>query len=115
MPITATGRSDVVAFAAHPSAPSRASPPAKGDSMLNLRITPAYCVALYCLTALSHTLHEFTHHLVGRAVCGSWGTMTFNVFSLSCGTEPYIYVATYAGPAFTFALLWIGASLLLSP
>ena len=83
--------------------------------MLNLRLTPGYCVALYCLTALSHTLHEFTHHLAGAAVCGAWGTMTFNLFSLACGNEPYIYIATYAGPAFTFGLLWIGASLLLSP
>lgn len=82
--------------------------------MLHLRFTPAYCLALYCLTALSHTLHEFTHHLVGAAVCGTWGTMTFNVFSLSCANEPYIYIATYAGPAFTFGLLWVGASMLLS-
>jgi hypothetical protein len=80
--------------------------------MLNLRLTPGYCLALYCLTAITHTLHEFVHHAAGYAVCGAWGYMTFNRFELACAVEPTIYLSTYAGPAFTFALMWLGLALL---
>lgn len=80
--------------------------------MLNLRLTPGYLLAIYCLTAITHTLHEFTHHAAGYAICGAWGYMTFNRFELACDVEPTIYFSTYAGPAFTFALMWLGLALL---
>jgi hypothetical protein len=82
--------------------------------MLTLRLTPGYCLAIYCLTALTHTLHEFAHHAAGYAICGAWGYMTFNRFELACDVEPTIYFSTYAGPVFTFALMWAGMFMLQS-
>jgi hypothetical protein len=82
--------------------------------MITLRLTPGYCLALYCITAITHTLHEFVHHAAGAAICGAWGYMTFNRFELACVAEPTIYFSTYAGPAFTFALMWAGMFMLQS-
>jgi hypothetical protein len=80
--------------------------------MITLRLTPGYCLAIYCLTAITHTLHEFVHHAAAYAICGDWGAMSFNSFSVACETTPTISLSTYAGPAFTFALMWAGMSLL---
>lgn len=56
--------------------------------------------------------HEITHHLVARAVCGAWGSMTWSTFSASPSCEasgrPW-WIATAAGPILTYALIWAGA------
>lgn len=54
-----------------------------------------------------HELHELAHIITGRLMCGAWGTRDFNVWQLS---EPCTYpeIATFAGPLFTFAMLWLG-------
>ena len=57
-------------------------------------------------------LHEIVHISVGRILCGCWGPRDFNVWSLCEGckkTQPLWWLATLAGPLFSFALIWMGA------
>lgn len=60
--------------------------------------------------------HELVHTGLGRLLCGCWGPRDFNVWSLcsTCATgHPYTNLAaTLAGPAFTFAVGWVGYGLL---
>lgn len=67
----------------------------------------AFFIALSMTVMLAH---EITHHLVARAVCGTWGEMTWSTFSIApaCEDKPW-WIATAAGPVLTYALIWIGA------
>jgi hypothetical protein len=80
--------------------------------MITIKVTWKYCLAFYCLTMLYASLHELVHHFVGFMVCGDWGYKTFNYFSTACEDSPKTHIATYAGPIFTFSVMWIGAYLL---
>lgn len=80
--------------------------------MIKLKLTWKYCLALYCITMLYASLHELVHHFVGYLVCGDWGYKTFNSFSTTCEDNPITYIATYAGPVFSFAMMYLGAYLL---
>lgn len=77
---------------------------------VNLRLTWQYVVAFVALMFLCGMLHEFAHHFAGAAVCGGFGTMTFNSFKLASGCEssPWRLWPTLSGPLLTFALLWLG-------
>ena len=60
---------------------------------------------------LMHELHELAHIITGRLICGCWGTRDFNVWDLCKDCEkqhPWAVIATFAGPIFTFIMLWIG-------
>jgi len=60
---------------------------------------------------LMHELHELAHIITSRLICGCWGTRDFNVWSLCADCEkqhPFAVIATFAGPIFTFTMLWIG-------
>lgn len=60
---------------------------------------------------LMHELHELAHMFTGRIICGSWGTRDFNVWRLcdDCiQQKPLAILATFAGPLFTFLMLWLG-------
>ncbi len=80
--------------------------------MVKIKITWKYCLAFYCLIMLYSSLHELIHHFFGYIVCGEWGYKTFNYFSTACEATDITYLATYAGPVFSFAMMWIGAYLL---
>jgi len=71
---------------------------------------------LFLLTFVAMQAHELTHHLVGRLVCGCWGTMTFHRFYLpeSCQQTPVWLWSTAAGPSLTYLLMWIGAMLVVN-
>src|SRR5690606_23929305 len=59
--------------------------------------------------------HELAHTSVGRMVCGCWGKRNFNVWNLcgECWAEnPLAILATYAGPAYSFLMIWSGFILL---
>lgn len=79
------------------------------NSMVTLKITWKYCLAFYCMVMLYSSLHELVHHFAGYLVCGAWGYKTFNYFSTACEASPVTFLATYAGPVFSFAMMWIGA------
>lgn len=58
-----------------------------------------------------HELHELAHIWTGRLICGCWGTRDFNVWDLcpDClQKRPLSILATFAGPIFTFVMLWVG-------
>ena len=60
-------------------------------------------------------LHELVHITTGRIICGSWGSRDFNVWRLSEGCEikhSNWWLATLAGPLFSFMLMWAGMALL---
>ncbi|MFI5453547.1 hypothetical protein ACHMWN_15505 [Pedobacter sp. UC225_61] len=62
---------------------------------------------------LMHELHELTHIITGRMICGCWGTRDFNVWSTCADCQSsYAVAATFAGPLFTFIFLWLGWYLL---
>src|SRR5690606_9339921 len=55
--------------------------------------------------------HELAHTSVGRLLCGCWGARDFNVWGLcrQCVTGPPLtLLATFAGPAYSFAMIWLG-------
>lgn len=60
-----------------------------------------------------HELHELAHIIIGRIMCHEWGTRDFNVWDL-CKTcdATYPQIATFAGPVFTFIMLWLGRYLI---
>ncbi|MBK6825712.1 MAG: hypothetical protein IPG86_01920 [Chitinophagaceae bacterium] len=77
--------------------------------MISIKITWKYCLAFYCLIMLYASLHELVHHFAGAAICGAWGYKTFNYFSTACESNRWAYLATYAGPLFSFIMMWVGA------
>lgn len=81
---------------------------------IHLRLTWRYVAAFAALTILCGTSHEFAHHFAGAAVCGAFGTKTFNSFQLApgCDASPWRLWPTVAGPLFTFGLMWWGMLLL---
>lgn len=49
---------------------------------------------------------------IGRWICGCWGLRDFNAWELCKGcseANPMAIIATFAGPIFTFLMIWIGA------
>ncbi len=71
------------------------------------RSLAAFVALLFCLAEA----HELVHTGLGRLLCGCWGTRDFNVWSLcaACAHHPLQnLVATLSGPAFSFALMWVG-------
>ena len=84
--------------------------PPVSPGKITLRVTWKYCVAFYCIGMLYASLHELAHHFVGYVVCGGeWGYKSFNFFETACEGTPISWVATYAGPAFSFIMMYVGA------
>ena len=56
--------------------------------------------------------HELVHTSVGRLICGCWGVRDFNVWGLCDGCKdsyPTLStLATFAGPIYSFILVWVG-------
>jgi hypothetical protein len=52
--------------------------------------------------------HECAHILTARIVCGGWGVRDFSVWSTAegCSDHPFVLLATFAGPLFTYAVMW---------
>jgi hypothetical protein len=82
---------------------------------MNLKLTPLYLLSLLILVFLVHELHDWAHTLVARIVCPCWGMRVFDGWDFcpdcfaSAGQRA---LATVAGPAINFTVLWIGWSLL---
>jgi hypothetical protein len=85
---------------------------------MHIAITPRFLLAFAALIVLCGLGHEFVHHVTGAAVCGAFGYKTFNSFTLaaSCADRPFATVlSTWAGPLFTYGLMWLGWHRLESP
>lgn len=83
---------------------------------MKLKLSFPYIITFLLLVIIMLELHEITHITVGRIICGCWGTRDFNVWRLcdSCDTNKLAWLATIAGPLFSFALMWAGWCLLKS-
>lgn len=83
---------------------------------MKIALTPKSTTALLFLSFIMQETHELAHTSVGRLICGCWGRRNFNLWTLckGCGDErPLSILATYAGPAYTFLVIWTGFYLLL--
>lgn len=82
---------------------------------MKIQLTAPNVTALAALSFLMQETHELAHTSVGRLICGCWGERDFNVWGL-CGDcahgEPLTVLATFAGPVYSFAVIWIGYFLL---
>ena len=76
---------------------------------LHLRLAFKSLLVFQFFFFLMHELHELAHIITGRILCGAWGTRDFNVWQLCepCNVS-YPQIATFAGPIFTFVMLWLG-------
>lgn len=78
---------------------------------MNIQVSMRYCIAFMALFFLCSQLHEMVHIITGRFICGCWGEQQdFNLWSLcaDCEQHPYKYIATLAGPVFTYLMIWLG-------
>jgi hypothetical protein len=84
---------------------------------MRLNITPSFILAFLLLLLIMMELHELVHISVARLICGCWGSRDFNVWSLceDCkSTQPLWWLATLAGPVFSYVMMWIGRAMLSS-
>lgn len=82
---------------------------------MRIALTPRNTTALLALTFLMQETHELAHTSVGRLICGCWGPRNFNLWGLcrQCAAgEPLTLLATFAGPLYSFSVIWIGYYLL---
>jgi hypothetical protein len=83
--------------------------------MTRLPLTPRYLLQFVAISFLCLGAHEVVHHVLVRATCGSWGTMTFWRFEppAGCATTGWSLLATLAGPALTWLLIWGGRAMII--
>ncbi len=83
---------------------------------MKIKLTFKYSIAFLSLTFIMSELHEIVHTSVGRIICGAWGKRDFNAWELaeSCDGNPLAWLSTFAGPFFTFIMVWVGGFLLKS-
>ncbi|MEJ8801547.1 hypothetical protein [Pontibacter sp. H249] len=86
---------------------------------MKLKITAGYAVAFAALVVVVKELHELSHIVPGRLICGCWGAFRdFNLISFCepCMQEnPLILLASFGGPLFTYLCMWTGLWLMLKP
>ncbi len=82
---------------------------------MQLKITLKFIIPFLALTFVMHEAHEIVHTAIARIICGCWGPRDFNVWETCEGcaiTHPISVIATFAGPIFTFCMIWVGTFLL---
>jgi len=82
---------------------------------MRLKLNIKFIIAFVSLRFVMHELHELVHTAVGRLICGCWGQRDFNSWQLCEGCmeeHPLALLSVFAGPLFTFTMLWIGVSFL---
>ena len=86
---------------------------------MKLKTTPGYVLALAALIVVLKELHELSHIIPGRLICGCWGAhRDFNLISFCepCLQEnSLILLASFGGPFFSYLCMWVGMWLLLKP
>lgn len=78
---------------------------------MHLKLSFRYIFTFLLLVLLMLELHEIVHIVTGRIICGAWGSRDFNVWGLCKDCEkahPLSWIATLAGPLFSFAMMWLG-------
>lgn len=85
---------------------------------MRISLTPKNSAALLLLSFLMQETHELAHTGVGRIICGCWGRRNFNLWNLcsGCSDENALSIlSTYAGPVYSFSVIWAGYFLLAKP
>lgn len=89
---------------------------AVGESKVQTQtgISLQYLLAFFALRIVAGELHEQTHITVGRIICGAYGVRDFSVWQTAenCAEPSLTFLATCAGPLFTYLIVWIGVYLL---
>jgi hypothetical protein len=75
---------------------------------------PIHIALFWLLAFLCYQAHQFVRHLIGAALCGGFGSMTFTVSTTRQPCTLPILV-TLSGPLLTYGLAWFGMFLLRSP
>lgn len=72
---------------------------------------PVHMAMFLLLAFLCYQAHQLVRHLVGGALCGGFGSMTF---TLTTTREPCLLpvLVTISGPVLTYGLAWSGMFLL---
>ncbi len=79
------------------------------------RLSWRFLLAFTALRFVVGEAHELAHTGLGRLLCGGWGPRDFNAWGLRAGCalrSAEQLAVSYAGPALTFALVWLGHALL---
>jgi len=81
---------------------------------MRIKLSFFYIIAFLLLLIVMLELHETIHITVGYIICGCWGNRDFNVWALcdTCNNPSLSWLATLAGPVFSFSMMWWGRSLL---
>jgi len=82
---------------------------------MKIVLTVPNVIALAALSFFMQETHELAHTSIGRLICGCWGARNFNVWEIcdDCASGPPLTVlATFAGPVYSFAVIWLGYYLL---
>jgi hypothetical protein len=83
---------------------------------LRLNLDAAFLVAFLAIRYCFHELHEMMHMVLGRLLCGVWGTRDFNnvhPVSEACAARISPLVGL-EGPMFNYLTIWLGAILILT-
>jgi hypothetical protein len=75
---------------------------------------PVHILLFLLLAFVCYQAHQLARHLVGAALCGGFGSMTFTI---TITREPCVFpvIVTLSGPILTYGLAWLGMFLLRSP
>jgi hypothetical protein len=82
---------------------------------MKIQLNLKFVLSFVALMFVMHEAHEIVHTSVGRLICGCWGERDFNVWGLCKGcsdAHPIALLSTFAGPIFTFIMIWYGTSFL---
>ncbi len=78
---------------------------------MRVKLSLPYLITFALLLIVMMELHEIVHITIGQWICGCWGPRDFNVWALCSGckeSQSLSWLATLAGPLFSFALMWWG-------
>lgn len=82
-----------------------------------VQLTFPIVIAFLSLRHIFHEIHEFAHMIVGRLICGYWGSRDFNrvqPISEGCENNEHLYVlAAIAGPLFNYFMIGTGTWILI--
>jgi len=86
------------------------------SQQIRIPLSGKYFIAFILLLFLLTQMHQLIHHIVGEALCGKAGFLTFDRHFLSPTLTSTSYkLATIAGPLFSdYLFMWIGMFMLRS-
>ncbi len=80
---------------------------------MKLIITWKYVIAFLAFNMIMGELHEQAHIITGYLICGCYGPRDISSWTTcaDCARPSLAFWATAVGPLFSYAMMWLGASL----